>query len=302
MGLLLVLKGIEWKKMQGSEYRTVQSGVSEFWARKYASEANKNWDKFYRRNGDNFFRDRHWTTAAATDGFPCLTEANAPSTSSSISASSTSTSKSTKSVTSAEPPVLVEAGCGAANSVWPLIINNEELRVYAFDFAPSAIELVRQREEYASAGGRVRAFVWDFCGAPLADAVVVAERGGLMAGVADFVTLIFVLSAVPPHLQETGMANLAQLLKPGGRLLFRDYATGDLAQTRFKSRNRIDDNYFVRQDRTLSYFFDEQHLHVLASHVGLTPLYIRRVHRVIENRKESLKMQRVFLQAEFQKP
>ena len=36
--------------------------VSEFKRAKLEREARKNWDLFYKRNGTNFFKDRHWTT------------------------------------------------------------------------------------------------------------------------------------------------------------------------------------------------------------------------------------------------
>lgn len=35
--------------------------VSEFRQRKLENEASRNWDKFYKRNNVNFFKDRHWT-------------------------------------------------------------------------------------------------------------------------------------------------------------------------------------------------------------------------------------------------
>lgn len=114
--------------------------------------------------------------------------------------------------------------------------------------------------------------------------------------------LIFVLSSVPPDQQLAGLQNLFALLKPGGKLLFRDYASGDMAQKRFASRNMISDNYYVRQDSTLSYFFDEDTLHNLLIRAGFEKDYIRRVNRVITNRKENLEMHRVFLQAVYIKP
>lgn len=264
--------------MDPEAYRTVHIGVQKFWAEKYARDSSKNWDKFYKRNKTNFYRDRHWTTAASTDGFPCLTEA--PS----------------------DPNgkvVVVEAGCGVANCAFPLLEANPSLFVYAFDFAPSAVSLVQSSEEYR--GGRCCAFVWDFCKSPVAD-VPVKNRDELEDGVADYVTLIFVLSAVPPDQQLAGLRNLFALLKPGGKLLFRDYAAGDMAQTRFATRNRIADNYFVRQDSTLSYFFDEARLDSMLNEAGFQKESMRRVSRLITNRKEQLEMHRVFLQAIYVKP
>lgn len=36
--------------------------VSDFKQKKLETDAQKNWDLFYKRNTTNFFKDRHWTT------------------------------------------------------------------------------------------------------------------------------------------------------------------------------------------------------------------------------------------------
>ena len=36
------------------------SSVPPFWQEKYKREASKNWNLFYKRNEDRFFKDRHW--------------------------------------------------------------------------------------------------------------------------------------------------------------------------------------------------------------------------------------------------
>lgn len=261
--------------MNPDEYRTVCTGMPKFWADKYARESSKIWDKFYKRNKTNFYRDRHWTTSEQTDGFPCLAQ-----------------------VAASGNVVLVEAGCGVANCAFPLLEVNPSLFIYAFDFAPSAVALVRQAQEYKQE--RCHAFVWDFCKGPITS-IASEERAALQPGVADFCTLIFVLSAVSPDKQVQGVKHLHALLKPKGRLLFRDYATGDMAQQRFAANRKIEDNYFVRQDSTLSYFFDEDRLNYVMTSAGFELVSVRRIRRVIKNRKEKIEMHRVFLQAEYQK-
>lgn len=263
--------------MNAELYRTFQSqsGVPQFWAKKYAEEADKNWDKFYKRNSTNFYKDRHWTSSQSSDGFPCLSDP------------------------SAQRKVLVEAGCGVANCAFPLLETNPSLFVYAFDFASTAIDLIKSSQKYNT--DRMHSFVWDFCRNPIAN-VQPEERGGLGNNVADFCALIFVLSSVPLELQVDGLRNLCKLLRPGGRLLFRDYAAGDMAEKRFADRSKIADHYFVRQDSTLAYFFSESRLLEIAAEAGFEIDYIRRVTRTITNRKEGKEMNRVFLQAELVNP
>jgi methyltransferase-like protein 6 len=73
----------------------------------------------------------------------------------------------------------------------------------------------------------------------------------------DIVTSIFVLSALPPEKFVNAIENIKSCLRPSGLWLFRDYAVTDAAQARFKSDRKLSDNLFVRQDGTLSYFFDK---------------------------------------------
>ena len=45
--------------------------ISDFKREKLETEAKKNWDLFYKRNSDHFFKDRHWLTRE----FPELVQA-----------------------------------------------------------------------------------------------------------------------------------------------------------------------------------------------------------------------------------
>ncbi len=98
--------------------------VSQFRRDKLEQEARKNWDLFYKRNSTHFFKDRHWITRE----FPeLLTELQNDGRSGKVKR------------------VLLEAGCGVGNTLFPLINENTDIFVHACDFSPRAIDFVKVR-------------------------------------------------------------------------------------------------------------------------------------------------------------
>ncbi|KAJ2823977.1 hypothetical protein FBU31_004114 [Coemansia sp. 'formosensis'] len=242
--------------------------VPEFWQKKYKDEAGRNWDKFYNRNATNFFKDRHWTDREFEELRPGHTF-------------------------SEQNPVLLEIGCGVGNFVWPILKSNPDMFVYACDFSPRAVGFVKANEHYSE--DRCRAFVCDITKDRLADTIP--------AHSVDIVSAIFVFSALPPEKQADAVSNVLEILKPGGRILFRDYGIYDLAQLRFKSGHKLETNLYVRQDGTLSYYFSTERLRELfVRHGGLVELDNEYVVRRLVNVKREIDSDRVFTQAKFQAP
>ncbi|KAJ4922895.1 hypothetical protein JOQ06_026186 [Pogonophryne albipinna] len=241
--------------------------VSDFKLMKLEKEAQKNWDLFYKRNTTNFFKDRHWTTRDVTVRF------SMPQFES-------------------QRLVLLEAGCGVGNCVFPLLEEDLNIFVYACDFSPRAVEFVKLNPLYCPE--RCHAFQCDLTKDDL--------RGNVPEGSVDVVTLIFVLSAVHPDKMKLALQNISRVLKPGGMVLFRDYGLNDHAMLRFKAGSKLGENFYVRQDGTRSYFFSKEFLSELFADAGLQSVSNDYVLRETVNKKEGLCVPRVFLQSKFTKP
>ncbi|KAL2084696.1 hypothetical protein ACEWY4_020214 [Coilia grayii] len=241
--------------------------VSEFKQQKLEKEAQKNWDLFYKRNTTNFFKDRHWTTREFEELKACREF-------------------------EAQKLVLLEAGCGVGNCIFPLLEEDLNIFVYACDFSPRAVEFVKQNSLYSP--GRCLAFQCDLTKDDL--------RNNISAESVDVATLIFVLSAIHPEKMQQALENLYRVLKPGGVVLFRDYGLYDHAMLRFKSGNRLGENFYVRQDGTRSYFFSKEMLARLFQDTGFESVVNEYVLRETVNKKEGLCVPRVFLQSKFRRP
>ena len=115
----------------------------------------------------------------------------------------------------------------------------------------------------------------------------------------DIISVIFVLSAIDPLKHSIVVNNLAAVLSPGGRILFRDYGLYDQAQLRFKRGHKIQDNFYKRQDGTRCYYFEVDALRTLFEEAGFEAVECRYVQRQTVNKKEDVSVPRVFVQAQF---
>uniref|UniRef100_A0A8C6SHV0 tRNA N(3)-cytidine methyltransferase n=1 Tax=Neogobius melanostomus TaxID=47308 RepID=A0A8C6SHV0_9GOBI len=250
------------------ELKTLNSDtslVSDFKQMKLEKEAQKNWDLFYKRNTTNFFKDRHWTTREFEELKACREF-------------------------DAQKLLLLEAGCGVGNCIFPLLEEDLSIYMYACDFSPRAVEFVKVTKPLYSSE-RCCAFQCDLTNDDL--------REHIPESSVDVVTLIFVLSAIHPDKMRQAIENINTVVKPGGIVLFRDYGLYDHAMLRFKAGNKLGDNFYVRQDGTRSYFFSKEFLAELFVSAGFQSIANDYVLRETVNKKEGLCVPRVFLQSKF---
>ena len=191
--------------------------------------------------------------------------------------------------------ILMEVGSGVGNTLFPLVETHKNKRFYAFDCSPKAIELLRSHEKYDPE--RVRAFVCDITREPIPDSEV--EDGSV-----DFVTMIFMLSALAPEQMDDVLQKINKKMKMGGSVLFRDYGVYDMTQMRFyakKTPNKLGENFYRRTDGTFTYFFSLEFLAELFTRNGFEVASNTFDTRVLSNRKRKIRMYRVWAQSKFVK-
>lgn len=120
---------------------------------------------------------------------------------------------------------------------------------------------------------------------------------------ANYSILMFVLSAIVPEKHEFVIRKIHDALDKDGILYFRDYALYDMAQIRFakKKKNKVSDNLYMRNDKTLAYYFNKDEIEDLFKKNGFEVMESKVIYRLIENRKDNLKMHRLWLQIKLKK-
>ncbi|CEG40831.1 methyltransferase domain-containing [Plasmopara halstedii] len=243
------------------------STIPEFWQNKYEKESAKSWDKFYKRNSTNFYKDRHYLHLVFKD-LSVVPEGG-------------------------ETRTLLEIGSGVGNAALPLLKINPALHIVAIDFADSAIDLLKKQPLYDQ--NRVSASVCDITKDPLPDAAF--ENGGV-----NYALFMFCLSALHPDKMKAAVMKVVAAIKPGGKLFFRDYGRYDQAQLRFRSGCKLQDNFYVRQDNTRAYYFTTEEIKEIFTAAGLCMVENEYIRRQYANRQQNVVRFRVWVHAIFEKP
>ncbi|XP_024973342.1 uncharacterized protein LOC112511803 isoform X3 [Cynara cardunculus var. scolymus] len=242
-------------------YSTPNNEVTPFWKEKYERDAKKYWDVFYKRHQDRFFKDRHYLDKEWGHYF-----------------------------SEAEEKVVLEVGCGAGNTIFPLAATYPGIFIHACDFSPRAVDLVKAHKDFEEA--KINAFACDLTSDDLIKHIPPSS--------VDIVTMIFVLSAVSPEKMPLVLQNIRKIMKPNAYVLFRDYATGDLAQERLTCKDqKLSENFFVRGDGTRAFYFSEEFLTSLFQQNGFSTEECGVCCKQVENRSREIVMNRRWVQAAF---
>lgn len=152
--------------------------MSQFLQEKLEKDAKKNWDLFYKRNGDRFFKDRHWTLREFQELDPGDRDLT-----------------------------ILEVGCGVGNFIFPLVEDPTfNHYIYACDFSHEAIKLCHSHPQYDE--NKCKAFVADLTSNILQRFRDESFPSNLSI---DVITLVFVLSAIHPDKMLQCIKNLYEV-------------------------------------------------------------------------------------------
>ncbi|XP_062861541.1 mRNA N(3)-methylcytidine methyltransferase METTL8 [Trichomycterus rosablanca] len=320
---------VQWsaEEMEKARQKAEDNSTEQIPAEEQVSfdkDANKYWNRFYELHQNKFFKNRHWLFTEFPELLPkgFMTSCNPEEqevTKFSMEVQQEDSLAQNQNVirkkyhqqhpdynSTVEPHHaaafpgqhtsfrILEVGCGAGNSVFPIIntIRSIDAFLYCFDFSSQAIKLVKDHPDYDPAV--CHAFVHDVC-----DDV---SQFPFPHESLDVILVVFVLSSIHPDRMQGVLNKLAGYLKHGGIMLFRDYGRYDLAQLRFKKGQCLSENFYTRQDGTCVYFFIKDEVHRLFTNAGLEEVQNLEDRRLQVNRGKKIVMHRVWMQSKYQKP
>lgn len=261
----------EWTQEMQDQIETVinsdSSKPTDFWYQKYEKDSRKNWDIFYKHNTTNFFKNRYYLDSEFSE----------------LKDLGTLFKTTTK--------IYCELGCGVGNSIFPISQKYDNLMIYGFDFSSKAVDLLKKSVNY-----NPKTMIIEVCD-------LVKDPIPANFESPDYSTLIFVLSAISPENHQMVIKKIYDFLKPGSLLFFRDYAKFDLAQMKLAKQKcaKLKDNFYIKSDGTRVYYFQKEELKNMFCSAGFKEVVIENHYRLVENKKDEIKMHRVWIQGKFLK-
>lgn len=305
----------------------------------FRRNAGTNWNVFYEQNQNKFFKDRHYLHKAFPLEFGWLypdsdgvengggqDDDDDDATDACGEKNSCTSQQSWQYWSKNEQVHIVEIGCGVGNAILPLLEQHTRLvqqkwdtdkmphlHIHCLDFAPNAIQILKQDERFKAAAGEGRATAHVYDLSAMDPSTIHINDQKSLANSADVAILLFCLSAIGPH-PSTALARAARhvmdMLKPGGILIIRDYGRLDEAQLKLaKSNKELGDNFYQKGDGTGVCYFELNDLRELFgndsfsdSNDKLDVLELDYIQRVYRNRGDGTTRRRVWVQGRFQKP
>lgn len=288
------------------------------------TEDTRAWNRFYSHHGTRFFKDRHYLEKAFPDEF------SQPMT-------NNDSNRTPGAADDGGGKTLVEIGCGVGNAILPLLEaasspSGKWRAIHGLDISDEAIQLLRRDPRFVAYNQRRRDQerkpddgAEDSDSAPVACSPPSSSSTSPTApavfghvcdiartvpsscvGISDVTTLLFCLSAIDPAAMPMAAKHVASTLRPGGRLVVRDYGRYDEAQMKLGSSRgkRLKDNFYRKHDGTKCYYFTLQDLADLfcGVEVGLEVIELKFLRRVYENKAMGQKRRRVWVEGRFRKP
>ncbi|CUI11167.1 methyltransferase, putative [Bodo saltans] len=293
------------------------------------------WDRYYRQNTINGYKDRHYLLREFSELQLALELLRSTRTTEKdvVHDAPTTATATVSRHHQNEAVTLVEIGCGVGNAMIPIIDEFSDVPVsdftaYGFDISKVAVDLLQEKIRLSPStlgGGRLTAIPHD-----LADYELPFSQAFIREPI-RFGTIIFVLCSVPVPKQQIFVDRVARLIAPGGFVFVRDYCIGDLAQARFAEGKRFappsassslstrepsgdeegtpaapstqaSSSTYLRSNGTLSHFFSVESLTRLFLNTGrFRVVQAVEVDRVAENRRAGAVMNRKFVQARFER-
>uniref|UniRef100_A0A7S3NJL3 Methyltransferase-like protein n=1 Tax=Aureoumbra lagunensis TaxID=44058 RepID=A0A7S3NJL3_9STRA len=263
------------------------------------------WDDFYKQYGGKFYKDRHWLRREVSELMPSVVKANprkwCPPLQGDMNAEPIPDTI-PKCQELKDRIVGLEVGCGCGSAAFPLLRANSSMFLFACDFSNTAIQHLKSRDEYQAQLRSSKRRIYAFVANAATDKWHWLEDLALEIGGFHFLTLIYVISAIPSHLMRSTVVRVTKLLRPGGLIFFRDYAAGDMKQARFDkrgSKNKVTHQTYKRGEGTLAHYFSLEDVNNLFNGLDLKTLVLTNIERDITNHKMDITMNRIWIQAKF---
>ncbi|KAI3380671.1 hypothetical protein SNEBB_004444 [Seison nebaliae] len=239
------------------------------------SKPEKYWNEFYSKHNNKFFKNRRWLQHELPELFSRIEH---------------------------ERLNILEVGCGVGNMLRPLFdLNklNNETKFFCIDHAPEAVKILKDDLRTNKYYQQIETLTFDIRQIGKEKNEFNKKFGNIQF---DYIFLVFTLSAIHPQHHFLILNELSKILSRNGIIFFRDYSFRDLTQLRMKNGKCINSNLYSRGDGTLVHFFEKDKFENIIQQTN--KLVIKQLNidsRLLVNRKNNIKMKRLWLQGKMMK-